>query len=72
MNIQKLFKAVLDYNKEEISNKSFLDIMNRLEQLEFLDDIEGWFRLRDIRNQLAHDYEDDVEELVSIIKVGES
>ena len=43
--------------------------MNRLEQLEFLDDIEGWFRLRDIRNQLAHDYEDDVEELVSIINV---
>ena len=64
---QKLFKAVLDYKKEEISNKSFIDIMNKLEQLEYIQDIEGWFKLRDIRNQLSHEYEDDHEELVTII-----
>jgi Nucleotidyltransferase substrate binding protein like. len=64
---QKLFKAVLDYKKEETSNKSFIDIMNKLEQLEYIQDIEGWFKLRDIRNQLSHEYEDDLEELVTII-----
>jgi hypothetical protein len=64
---QKLFKAVLDYKKEETSAKSFIDILNRLEQLEYLQDIDGWFELRTIRNQLAHDYEDDSEELVEIL-----
>ncbi len=64
---QKLFKAVLDYKKEETSAKSFIDILNRLEQLQYLQDIDGWFELRTIRNQLAHDYEDDSEELVEIL-----
>jgi hypothetical protein len=64
---QKLFKAVLDYKKEETTAKSFIDILNRLEQLEYLQDIDGWFELRTIRNQLAHDYEDDSEELVEIL-----
>ncbi len=64
---QKLFKAVLDYKTEETTAKSFIDILNRLEQLEYLQDIDGWFELRTIRNQLAHDYEDDNEELVAII-----
>ncbi|MEY3808070.1 MAG: hypothetical protein RI893_1046 [Pseudomonadota bacterium] len=64
---QKLFKTVLAYKKEEVSNKSFIDIINRLEQLEYVRDVDSWFMLRDTRNQLAHDYEDDVEELVAII-----
>ncbi|MEY3787824.1 MAG: hypothetical protein RLZ75_2031 [Pseudomonadota bacterium] len=64
---QKLFKAVLAYKKEEVSNKSFIDIINRLEQLEYLQDVDAWFMLRDTRNQLAHDYEDDVDELLTII-----
>ncbi|MDD5214634.1 MAG: hypothetical protein PHQ03_03715 [Methylococcales bacterium] len=64
---QKLFKAVLDFKKEDTTAKSFIDMLNRLEQLEYLQDIDGWFELRTIRNQLAHDYEDDSEELVAII-----
>ncbi len=64
---QKLFKAVLAYKKEEVANLSFIDIVNRLEQLEYLHDGDGWFDLRNIRNQLAHDYEDDPKQLVGII-----
>jgi hypothetical protein len=52
---QKLFKTVLAYKKEEVSNKSFIDIINRLEQLEYVRDVDSWFMLRDTRNQLAHD-----------------
>lgn len=64
---QKLFKAVLDGKKEETANKAFIDIVNRLEQLEYLQDVEGWFDLRNTRNQLAYEYEDDTEELLVII-----
>ena len=59
---QKLFKAVLSYKKEDVLNKSFIDIVNRLEQLQSLQDDVAWFVLKDIRNQLALDYEDDVDE----------
>ena len=64
---QKLFKAVLDYKKEETTTKSFIDILNRLAQLGYVQDVDGWFGLRVLRNQLAHDYEDDDEELVAVI-----
>ena len=37
--------------------------------LEYLQDVDALFVLRDIRNQLAHDYEDDVDELVTIINI---
>ncbi|MSR16428.1 MAG: hypothetical protein EXR89_01305 [Methylococcaceae bacterium] len=64
---QKLFKAVLNYRKEETTAKSFIDILNRLEHLKYLQDIDGWLELRAIGNQLAHDYEDDNEEFVEIL-----
>ena len=34
--------------------------------LEYLQDVDAWFVLRDIRNQLGHDY---VDELVTIINI---
>lgn len=64
---QKVFKAVLLYKKEDLSDKAFIDIVNRLHQLNYIDDTERWFELRLIRNQLAHDYEDNSEELVIIL-----
>ena len=64
---QKLFKAVLAYKKEEVSSKPFIDIVNRLEQLHYINDVDGWFELRNIRNQLAHDYEDNSVELIVIL-----
>jgi hypothetical protein len=64
---QKLFKAVLDYKKEDTTAKSFIDLVNRLEQLDYMQDVNGWFELGTICNQLAHDDEDDSEELVAII-----
>jgi len=64
---QKLFKTVLLVLKEEIENKPFIDILNRLEKLELIDDINTWIELRNIRNSLAHEYEDDSEEISNII-----
>jgi len=55
----KLFKSVLLFLGEDITNKSFIDIFNRLEQLEIINDYDLWLELRELRNELAHDYEDD-------------
>lgn len=59
---QKLFQAVLIFLDEDVSNKSAIDIFNRLEQLEIIENYETWKDLRDLRNELAHEYEEDENE----------
>lgn len=56
---QKLFKAVLINLDEEVNNKSSIDIFNRLEQLEIINDYDKWKFFRDLRNELAHEYEEN-------------
>lgn len=56
----KLFLLLLDFLLEENSrNKPFIDILNRLEQLGLLNDKNVWLELRKIRNNIAHQYEDE-------------
>lgn len=52
---QKLFKTILFVLKEDIENKPFIDILNRLDKLELIQDIDAWMELRNIRNSLAHE-----------------
>ena len=55
----KLFKAYLLVQGENI-DKPFLDILNNLERISIVD-VDKWFELREIRNEIAHDYEDNDE-----------
>ena len=64
---EKLFKTILIYLEEKIENKPFIDILNRLEKLELLDDVAVWKELRDDRNELAHNYDDDPDETSEVI-----
>lgn len=59
---QKLFKAVLIFLDEDVINKSAIDLFNRLEQLEIIDNYGMWKGLMDLRNELAHEYEQDENE----------
>lgn len=61
----KLFKSVLLYQGENI-NKPFLDILNQLEAIDIVN-VDEWFELRDLRNEIAHDYEDNNETAVHIL-----
>ena len=57
---EKLFVQILEYLQEENPKpKPFIDILNRLEQLELLEDKNNWLVLRKIRNNIAHQYEDE-------------
>ena len=48
--------------EENPKSKPFIDILNRLEQLELLADKNVWLELRKIRNNIAHQYEDEPEQ----------
>ena len=57
---EKLFMLLLEFLKEENTRtRPFIDILNRLEQLGFLDDKNVWLELRKIRNNIAHQYEEE-------------
>ena len=61
----KLFKSVLLYEGENV-NKPFLDILNRLESMDIID-IDEWFEIRDLRNEIAHDYDTNDETALSVL-----
>jgi uncharacterized protein with HEPN domain len=67
----KLFKSLLLYQGENV-NRPFIDILNQLEKIEIID-VDEWFEIRDLRNEIAHDYNsnDDiaVEMLNSIFRL---
>ena len=57
---EKLFVLLLEFMQEEnTKQKPFIDILNRLEQLGLLEDKQVWLELRKIRNNIAHQYEDE-------------
>jgi len=51
----KVFPLILEILGEEVKKMSFIDRLNRLEELEFLD-AENWLKLREIRNNATHEY----------------
>lgn len=55
----KLFKTFLLYQGENV-DKPFRDILHALEKLRIVD-VDEWFVLREIRNTIAHQYEQDSE-----------
>ena len=61
----KLFKSFLLAQGENV-DRPFLDILNGLEMISMLS-VDAWFELREIRNEIAHDYEDDEAAGINIL-----
>jgi hypothetical protein len=65
---EKLFQLLLEFFKEEnVRNKPFIDLLNRLEQLGILEDKNVWLELRKTRNNIAHQYEDEPQQAVEAL-----
>jgi DNA-binding ferritin-like protein (Dps family) len=64
---QKLFKTILLFLNEEIEGKPFIDILNLMEKLHLLHSANDWKELRNDRNELAHNYEDEPKEMSETI-----
>lgn len=52
----RLFPLTLEALAEPVTDKAFIDILNRLEKLEIIDSAFSWVQLRKIRNDIAHEY----------------
>jgi hypothetical protein len=63
----KLFKSVLLF-EGQTANQPFLDILNQLERLEIVN-VDDWFELRDLRNEIAHEYGENEESSIHILNL---
>jgi hypothetical protein len=46
-------------HEENPKSKPFIDTLNRLEQIGLIEDKNIWLELRKLRNNMAHQYEDE-------------
>lgn len=64
---EKLFPLTLSLLEEQVESKPFLDILNRLERLNLIPSREKWSLWRELRNDLAHEYPDEIYERIEAI-----
>ncbi len=57
----KLFPAIVGYLREDAESLTVLDRLAHLERAQVISNAERWQELRELRNQLAHDYQNDGE-----------
>ncbi len=55
----KIFSLILDVLGEDAL--TFIDKLNKLEKIGYVHEVNWWMSLREIRNQVMHDYPDDYE-----------
>lgn len=61
---EKLFKVFLDEIGEYKSNMSLLDILDKLEKFEVIEDSYKWMEYRKLRNKLTHEYPNNEEDVI--------
>ena len=67
---ETLFPAALTLVGEYKRSMSFIDILNKLEQLELIDRMQTWQAFRKTRNLFAHTYPWETQDLISGIKLA--
>lgn len=63
----KIFPIILNLLEEDAV--AFIDKLNKLEKLGYIEDANWWVELHEIRNKIAHDYPDDHDLICSHISV---
>jgi len=66
---EKLFRVLVGRFEENTDKLSFLDIIKKMEKYIDMDIANEWHDLRNIRNQLSHEYEDDAIEMANSINL---
>lgn len=62
-----LFKNISVYLEGDSRKRTFIDMLNILEKHEVIESVEKWDKLRELRNMLTHEYENDPSQQIEII-----
>ena len=63
----KIFSLLLEI--AGISSDKMSEVLYFIEREEIIDSLENWIELREIRNNLEHDYPEELEEALSDLKI---
>jgi hypothetical protein len=64
----KIFRNYLDFSGFDVVEKSFFDILREVEK-EGIVDIDSWAELRELRNKIAHEYPEEMDEMLESINL---
>lgn len=59
---RRLLPSLYSLLEADTEPKPFLDVLGRLEQLNVISSVETWQRFRNLRNNLAHDYPESLQQ----------
>lgn len=65
---ESILRGILILFEEDVKKMTFLDILNRLEALEIIQK-DRWLSLREVRNEIAHEYSFNQDEVVDSINM---
>jgi predicted nucleotidyltransferase len=64
---KRVFRMIVSEYEENAETLTFFDVLNRLEKIGLLDDVNVWKRLRDVRNNISHQYDDEPQEMAEAL-----
>ena len=64
---KKVFPLGLALLGEDVQGVSFIDLLNKLESLRILPSAARWMDLRELRNDLTHEYPDVIEDRIEAL-----
>lgn len=62
-----MFRLIVSEYEDNINEFTFLDVLNRLEKIGVLEDGNIWKKLRDVRNDISHQYDDEPQEMAEAL-----
>ena len=63
----KIFRYTLEILEEDVTSLPMRDILNRLERFNIIPSADEWIYIRELRNEIAHDYPLYENEIVVIL-----
>ncbi len=70
MSVQLFRRFALDILHEPVESLPVIDILNLLERYRYLPSALRWQEIREIRNQITHEYRLDPDELIITLKIA--
>ncbi len=66
-SLSKLIRNYLYFKGENVENLTMVDVLNKAEKFEIGISKEKWFALRELRNILVHEYEDEKSKIAETL-----
>ena len=63
----KIFRNLLEFWDEDVASLPMRDILDRLERYRLIPGADEWVYIRELRNELAHDYHLSEQDVVAVL-----